>query len=150
MAGIFSNVRRDAFSFNEKIREVNMKLSDYFEKAEGYGVLASADTGGKVNAALYGRPHFFDDETVVFIAAEKLTHENLQSNPHAVYLFKEKDGYVGRRLYLTKIREEKDSPLIKEISRKQYPEVEGKYKTGSKYLIYFRLDKVLPLIGAGS
>ena len=50
-------------------------------------------------------------------------------------------------MYLTKIREEKDSPLIEEIRRKKYLEVEGKYKTGSKYLIYFHLDKVLPLIG---
>ena len=126
-----------------------MKLSEYFEKKEGVGVLATADANGKVDAALYGRPHFFDDETLAFIAAEKLTHANLQANPHAVYLFKEMDRYEGRRLYLTKIREEKDSPLIEEIRRKRYPEVEGKYKTGSKYLIYFHLDKVLPLIGAG-
>ena len=128
---------------------MNMKLSEYFEKKEGMGVLATADANGKVDAALYGRPHFFDDETLAFIAAEKLTHANLQANPHAVYLFKEMDRYEGRRLYLTKIREEKDSPLIEEIRRKRYPEVEGKYKTGSKYLIYFRLDKVLPLIGGG-
>ena len=126
-----------------------MKLSEYFEKKEGVGVLATADANGKVDAALYGRPHFFDDETLAFIAAEKLTHANLQANPYAVYLFKEMDRYEGRRLYLTKIREEKDSPLIEEIRRKKYPEVEGKYKTGSKYLIYFRLDKVLPLIGGG-
>jgi hypothetical protein len=124
-----------------------MMLSEYFEKREGVGILATADADGKVNAALYGRPHFFDDETIAFIAAEKLTHANLQSNPHAVYLFKEMDRYDGRRLYLTKIREEKDSPLIEEIRRKKYPEVEGKYKAGSKYLIYFHLDKVLPLIG---
>jgi hypothetical protein len=126
-----------------------MKLSEYFEKKEGVGVLATADANGKVDAALYGRPHFFDDETLAFIAAEKLTHANLQANPHAVYLFKEMDRYEGRRLYLTKLREEKDSPLIEEIRRKRYPEVEGKYKTGPKYLIYFHLDKVLPLIGAG-
>jgi hypothetical protein len=128
---------------------MNMKLSEYFEKIEGMGVLATADADGKVDAALYGRPHFFDDETIAFIAAEKLTHANLQSNPHAVYLFKETDRYEGRRLYLTKIREEKDSPLIEEIRRKKYPEVEGKYKTGPKYLICFHLDKVLPLIGGG-
>ena len=127
-----------------------MQLSDYFEKTEGVGVLATANADGKVDAAIYGRPHFFDEETVAFITADKLTHVNLQSNPHACYLFKEKSGYEGRRLYLTKIREEKDSPLIDDIRRKKYPEVEGKYKTGPKYLIYFRLDKVLPLIGAGS
>ena len=126
-----------------------MNLREYFEEKEGFGVLATADADGIVNAAIYGRPHFFDDDTIAFIAAERLTHANLQSNSHAVYLFKEKDGYEGRRLYLTKIREEKDSPLIEQIRRRKYPEVEGKYKTGSKYLIYFHLDKVLPLIGDG-
>jgi hypothetical protein len=124
-----------------------MVLSDYFDKKEGVGVLATADADGRVDAALYGRPHFFDEETIAFIAADKLTHANLQSNPHAVYLFKESERYEGRRLYLTKIREEMDSPLIQEIRRKKYPEVEGKYKTGKKYLIYFHIDKVLPLIG---
>ena len=127
-----------------------MKLSEYFENTKGVGVLSTADESGKVNAAIYGRPHFSDEETVAFIAADKLTHANLQTNSHAVYLFKEDGRYEGRRLYLTKTREEKDSPQIDEIRRKKYPEVEGKYKTGSKYLIYFRLDKVLPLIGEES
>ncbi|MEW6333559.1 MAG: pyridoxamine 5'-phosphate oxidase family protein [Thermodesulfobacteriota bacterium] len=127
-----------------------MKLSDYFEDNKGVGVLSTADAEGRVNAAIYGRPHFMDDETVAFIAADRLTHANLQENPHAVYLFKEEGGYEGRRLYLTKTREEKDSPLIDEIRRKKYPEVEGKYRTDSKFLIYFKVDKVLPLIGDGN
>jgi hypothetical protein len=64
-----------------------MKLSEYFEKNRGIGVFSTVDSSGKVNAALYGRPHFMDEETVVFIAADRLTHANLQTNPHAVYLF---------------------------------------------------------------
>jgi Pyridoxamine 5''-phosphate oxidase. len=126
-----------------------MKLSVYFENVKGIGVLSTADSSGKVNAAIYGRPHFFNEDTVAFIAADKLTHANLQTNPLAVYLFKEEGRYEGHRLYLTKTREEKDSPLIDEIRRKKYPEVEGKYKIESKFLIYFHLDKVLPLIGDG-
>ena len=126
-----------------------MKLSEYFENAKGVGVLATADSSGKVNAAIYGSPHFMDEKTVAFIAADKLTHANLQSNPHAVYIFKEKDRYEGRRLYITKLREEKDSPLIDEIRRERHKEVEGKDKTGSKSLIYFHVDNVLPLIGDG-
>jgi hypothetical protein len=126
-----------------------MKLSEYFEKNKGIGVLSTADSSGKVNAAIYSRPHFMDEETVAFIAADRLTHANLQTNPYAVYLFKEDGRYEGRRLYLTKTREEKDSPLIDEIIRKKYKEIEGKYKPESKYLMYFKVDKVLPLIGEG-
>jgi hypothetical protein len=126
-----------------------MELSGYFEYNKGIGVLSTADSSGRVNAAIYGRPHFMDEQTVAFIAADRLTHANLQTNPHAVYLFKEDGRYAGRRLYLTKTREEKDSPLIDEIRRKKYKEVEGKYKAESKFLMYFKVDKVLPLIGTG-
>ncbi|OPY87982.1 MAG: hypothetical protein A4E71_00776 [Smithella sp. PtaU1.Bin162] len=126
-----------------------MKLSEYFDNADGFGVLSTADKNGKVDAAIYGRPHFMNEETIAFIAADKLTHANLQVNPHAVYIFKEAGHYKGRRLYITKLREEKDSPLIEEISRKKYPVAEGEYKTKSRFLIYFKLDKVLPLIGDG-
>lgn len=126
-----------------------MKLSEYFDKADGFGVLSTTGESGRVDAAVYGRPHFIDEQTIAFIAADKLTHANLQVNPHAVYLFKEAGHYKGRRLYITKLREEKDSPLIDEIRRKKYPEVEGKYKSGSKFLIYFHVDNELPLIGDG-
>jgi hypothetical protein len=126
-----------------------MKLGEYFENKKGIGVLSTADSSGKVNAAIYGRPHFMDEQTVAFIAADRLTHANLQTNPHAVYLFKEDGRYEGQRLYLTRTHEEKDSPLIDEIRRKKFKEVEGKYKTESKFLIYFKVDKVLPLIGEG-
>jgi hypothetical protein len=87
-----------------------MELSEYFENNKGIGVFSTAD----------GRPHFMDEQTVVFIAADRLTHANLQTNPHAVYLFKEYGRYKGQRLYLTNTREEKDSPLIDEIRRKKY------------------------------
>ncbi len=127
-----------------------MGLADYFEKTRGVGVLATADSGGKVNAAVYGRPHFMDEETVAFIAGDRLTHANLQTNPSAVFLFKADGSYEGKRLYLTKIREEKDSPLIDEIRRHKYEDADGRAKQGPKFLICFRVDKVLPLIGDGN
>lgn len=62
-----------------------MTLKDYFDNAKGYGVLATADAEGKVNTAVYSRPHVMDEKTVAFIMAERLTHENLKSNPWASY-----------------------------------------------------------------
>jgi hypothetical protein len=126
-----------------------MELEEYFEKTKGVGVLSTANADGKVNAAIYGRPHFMGQDIVAFIAADRLTHANLQANSSAVYLFKENGSYEGRRLYLTKTLEEKDSPLIDEIRRRKYKELEGSYKTESKFLIYFKIDNVLPLIGEG-
>jgi hypothetical protein len=126
-----------------------MKLSEYFEKVKGRGVIATADSKGKVGAAVYGRPHFINEKTVAFIMADRLMHKNLQSNPYATYLFMEaKERYLGKRLYLTKIKEEKDKSLIDQIRRKESCPVDEGYKKGTRFLVYFKIDKVLPLIGA--
>ena len=93
-----------------------MKLSEYFEKAKGVGVLATADAEGNVNTAIYARPHFLDpsdDSTLAFIMSDRLCHANVQANPHASYLFMEEaDEYVGNRLTLTKIKEDTDQEKI--------------------------------------
>lgn len=85
-------------------------LQAYFDTAKGRGVLATADAAGRVNQAIFARPHIMDDGIVAFIMPDRLTHANLQANPQAAYLFLE-DGphYKGKRLYLTKIREEQDT-----------------------------------------
>ena len=123
-----------------------MELRDYFENTEGLGVLATADGGGKVNLAIYARPHVMEDGSLAFIMTDRLTHKNIQSNPHATYLFKENgSGYKGKRIYLTKIREEENSPLINSLSRRSYPSDKG--SKGSKFLVYFKLQRERPLIG---
>ena len=104
-----------------------MNLSEYFENRTGRGVLATADSDGNVDVAVYSRPHFIDEKTVAYIMTDRLTHKNLQSNPHAAYLFMELgEGYAGKRLYLTKIKEETDPEAINKIRwRKTYVAPEG-------------------------
>ena len=123
-----------------------MDLKDYFENAQGLGVLATADSEGKVDVAIYSRPHVMDSETVAFIMRDRLTHHNLQSNPHAAYLFKEAgEQYVGKRIFLTKIREEQDTDLAYKLRRRKYPDD----KQEPLFLVFFRIDQILPLIGSG-
>ena len=109
--------------------------------------MATGDKDGKVNLAMYARPYFMDDHTVTFIMAERLTHENLESNSWAAYLFSEEEQkYQGKRLYLKKTKEEKNPDLIAQICRKcDY----SYYETGNRYVVYFNIEKVLPLIGSG-
>ena len=96
-----------------------MNLDEYFESKKGRGVLATTDKDGRVNLAMYARPYFTDDNTVTFIMAERLTHENLKANPYAAYLFSEEEQkYHGKRLYLKKTKEEKNPDLITRICRK--------------------------------
>jgi hypothetical protein len=125
-----------------------MKLSEYFENAKGKGVLSTADSQGILTTAVYARPHVMDDGTVAFIMADRLTYKNLESNPHAVYLFMEAgEKYVGKRLYLTKTKEEKNSPLIDTLRRRESCPVDEEYMNQNRYLVHFKIDKTLPLIG---
>jgi len=64
-----------------------MELKDYFENTKGIGILSTSDGDGKVDAAIYARPHFMDDGTIALIMRDRLTHHNLQSNFHACYMF---------------------------------------------------------------
>ena len=125
-----------------------MELKEYFEETEGTGILATSDDQGRVDVAVYAKPHFMDDGNIAFIMADRLTHHNLRSNPGAAYLFVEEGpGYKGVRLFLTKVREEQDSDLLYSIRRRRYPNKGEKGKT--RFLVFFQVDKVLPLIGEG-
>lgn len=125
-------------------------LKKYFEETEGTGVLATAGANGEVNAAVYARPHIFEDGTAAMIMRNRLTRKNLQENPNAAYLFMEKGaGYKGCRLYLTKTGEDTDPEKIREL-RRRCPTTDTDPDNTEIYLAYFRVDKVLPLVGPGA
>lgn len=122
-------------------------LKFYFENTKGTGVLATADSSGKVDAAIYSRPHFLEQDQLAFIMRDRLTHQNLTSNPHATFLFIENGpGYKGKRLFLKKVSEEENPELVGKIKRRRYTDD----KQEPRFLVYFILEKELPLIGAGT
>lgn len=124
-----------------------MKLEEYFDIKKGIGVLSTADSEGKVDAAIYARPHFMEDGSLAIIMRDRLSHHNLQSNPHATYLFKEEgSGYSGKRLFLTRVREEENTEILESLRRRK-----STYGNGEdRFLVFFKLDKELPLVGDGS
>jgi hypothetical protein len=46
---------------------------------------------------------------------------------------------------MTKVKEEQDTELLYSLRRREYPDD----KEQAKFLVFFKLDKELPLIGAG-
>ena len=125
-----------------------MDLQEYFEKTKGVGIIATADHSGKVDIAVYAKPHFMEDGTIAFIMADRLTHTNLQSNNHAAYLFMEEGSKSkGKRLFLTKFREEKDSDLLYSLRSNKYSSEKEEEK--ERFLVFFKIEKILPLIGSG-
>jgi len=126
-----------------------MDLRKYFESVNGLGVLSTADGEGKVNAALYSKPHVIDDTHVAFIMADRLTHANIQKNPHAIFLFKEDgSGYSGQRVYLTKENETTDKEIIERTCKREYPSpICEPYYLENTFLVTFSVRSVLPLVG---
>jgi hypothetical protein len=129
-----------------------MNLHDYFSNTKGRGIMATADAEGKVDAAVYARPHVMEDGSLGFIMRDRLTHANLQSNPHAAYLFIEDGpGFKGTRLFLTQLGEEKNTERLFALRRRDYGD--SQHGTGAHedlFLVLFRVDKTLPLIGPGA
>jgi len=123
-----------------------MSLYDYFENTKGTGILATADSEGNVDVAIYARPHVIEEDTVAFIMNERLSYQNILSNPKAAYIFiEEAPGYKGTRLYLTKTKDETNAELIESMRRKK----SNGYTSGDskKHLVYFRIDKKRALVG---
>lgn len=126
-----------------------MDLAEYFASVKGTGVLSTADREGRVDAAIYARPHILADGTIAMIMRERLTHHNLQQNPYAAYLFWESGpGYRGVRLFLKKLREDDNPELLQEMTRRCLSPVEDQAR-GPKFIVYFQLENMLPLIGDG-
>ncbi len=123
-----------------------MDLRDYFKSAKGIGILPTSDASGTVDAAIYARPCIIDDDTIAFSMLDRLSYANIRSNPHAAYMFLEgTDGYAGKRLYLTKVREETDSDRIKALKKKHSKIF--KPDEINRHLVYFTIDKIRPLVG---
>lgn len=119
-------------------------LMEYFEKNDGTAVLSTADAAGKVNSAIFSKPHVMGEGVIALLLADRLTHKNLQENPSAVCLFLEKGpGWKGKRLYLKKTKEERNTDLARSLVRRTNVDPEQI----NVNLVFFEIEKVLPLVG---
>ena len=124
-----------------------MHLVEYFENIEGIGILATSDSDGNVDLAIYSRPYFIDENKIAFSMLEKTSYANIQSNPKAAYMFIEKgEGYKGKRLYLKQIGEETDVQLIEKI-KSQRPKKHPSTTDAARHFVYFEIDRVRPIVG---
>jgi len=124
-----------------------MDFKEYFASVQGTGVISTADDKGEVNSAIYAAPYSTEDGQLSFIMRERKTHKNIGINPHACYLFIEGGKMTGKRFYLTKVKEEKNSETLTSYR------YHGKKNEGAAdenlYQVFFKVDKILPLIGSG-
>jgi len=78
---------------------------------------------------------------------ERKTHDNIGVNPSACFLFIEAGTMTGKRIYLTKVREEKNTELL--FSYRRHCRKTECETDEDLYLVFFRVDNVLPLVGSG-
>jgi hypothetical protein len=89
-----------------------MNLSELFTHP-GLGVMSTSSSDGKVNSAVYARPHVIDETTLVWGMTDKRTYQNLTRNRHAAFLFKiGGPGFSGVRLALELIKTEEEGDLL--------------------------------------
>jgi len=123
-----------------------MDLEAYFSSVKGTGILATCDSEGNVDAAIYAKPYIIQEDVIAFSMMQRLSYMNTQSNPKATYVFIENGpGYLGRRFYLTKTSEETNPETIKQLK-----ETHGIHTTPAdepRHMVYFQVNNICPLIG---
>jgi hypothetical protein len=88
-----------------------------------------------------------ENGTLAMIMRDRLSRKNLQDNPYAVFLFIEAaEGYRGVRVFLKKIGEDQNRELLERLTRRSLSPEEDASK-GPKFMVYFRVEKVLQLVG---
>jgi hypothetical protein len=132
-----------------------MDLKSYFEQHEGIGILATCDPAATVDMAIYSKPHVIDASTVAFVMRQQLSHQNIKGHLDAAYMFIKKtqdyktcEDYKGLRLYLTMQREEINQSVIEEM-RKKDPCIYLEDDDSEKYLVFFTVTRIRPLVGDG-
>jgi len=123
-----------------------MSLAEYFETIEGTGILATSDSDGNVDLAIYSRPYVIEENKIAFSMLERTSYANVQSNPKAAYMFIEKgQGYKGKRLYLKKSGEETDPHRIEEIKSHRPKRHEGTTES-ARHFVYFSVENIRAVV----
>jgi len=124
-----------------------MELFNYFRDTQGTGILATSDSEGNVDIAVYSKPYVMTEKIVALHMLNRKSYANIRSNPNAAYMFVENSkGYKGKRLYLIKIDEQSDPDRVKKLKR-EHPKI-FKPDMVNKHLVYFLIKKSRPLVGS--
>lgn len=123
-----------------------MDLTELFSH-DGLGVLATAAADGRVNTAVYARPHVMDESTLVWGMTDGRTYRNIAANPSASFLFKANvAGFRGVRLGLELIRTEEDGETLELIRRGADQVVGAGAGAAVTHAAWFRIVEMRPLI----
>ncbi len=123
-----------------------MDFADLFTHP-GLGVMSTSSPDGRVNSAVYARPHIIDESTLVWGMTDKRTYQNLTRNPHAAFLFKTNGpGFSGVRLALDLLRTEESGELLETIKANTEEIVGPGAGAAVTHAVWFKVIEVRKLI----
>ncbi|TLM65769.1 MAG: pyridoxamine 5'-phosphate oxidase family protein [Deltaproteobacteria bacterium] len=113
----------------------------------GLGVMATADSEGRVNTAVYARPHVVGDTTLVWGMTDGRTYRNLVQNPRASYLFRQAGGgFRGARFELELLRFEDGGEMLEVVRRRTGDVVGPAAAAAVRHVAWFRIVERRALI----
>lgn len=123
-----------------------MNLIELFQQP-GLGVMATASKDGRVNTAVYARPHIIDEQTLVWGVTEGRTLRNIIENPQVSYLFKASSpGYRGVRLALKLMKTEESGFMLESIKENADAVVGPGTGASVTHALWFTVTEVRSLI----
>ena len=123
-----------------------MKIHDMFP-AGGRGVIATSDSSGNVNTAVYAKPHIVDEKTVAWGVTEGRTWACVKENPHASYLYMNPGpGYSGVRLKLSLKEFLEGGDMLETVKKHTAEIVSPAVAEAVTHVAYFTVKEIRPLI----
>jgi len=122
-----------------------MTIDQY--KPGGTGVMATADSDGVVNTAIYAFPRRIDGQTVAWGMTARRVYRNLQENPNASYLYIEPGGgYRGFRLTLRLKEFVESGPALEEVRENTRQVSSPAAADAVRAVAYFTIVEERPLV----
>ena len=129
------------------------KLMEYFNRQPRLGVISTSGRDGRVDSAVYGSPQMIDEKTVMVAFARGRTWDNLQENPHAVYMIMQPGeglmDWKGVRVYLRMKEHFESGPGLEAYKREAAKIVGEEAVEMIAVLATFEVEEVRPLIDFG-
>ena len=119
-----------------------MNLTEYFKSVKGIGILATSDSSGNVDIAMYQKPDVLDEQTIVLTMLQRQSYANMQSNPKAALLFIEEGKLAGKRLYLKMVDEKTEPERIKRL-KQSHPTIFS--PAGNRHMVTFHIEEIREL-----
>ena len=126
------------------------QVMEMFNRETRIGALATANSKGDVNAAVFGSPRMIDEDTIIMAIGDNRSFKYLQENPKASFIVIEPGqtpaSWKGIRLYLEVDAFERYGEVLDSF-RENIRKVAGKRSADAiKAAIRFKVVDVRPLI----